>query len=66
MKIFLILFFLGYDDTLTFYQAETFASREQCEQVAQHVSFDSYGDEFAETWAKCVTKDEVAGEFNAR
>ena len=66
MKIFLILFFLGYDDTLTFYQAETFASREQCEQVAQQVDFSVYGDEFAETWAKCVTKDEVAGEFNAR
>ena len=66
MKIFLILFFLGYDDTLTFYQAETFASREQCEQVAQHVDFTVYGDEFAETWAKCATKDEIAGEFNAR
>ena len=66
MKIFLILFFLGYDDTLTFYQAETFASREKCEQLAQNVSFEAYGDEFAETWAKCVTKDEVAGEFNAR
>ena len=66
MKIFLILFFLGYDDTLTFYQAETFTSREQCEQVARHVDFSVYGDEFAETWAKCVTKDEVAGEFNAR
>ena len=66
MKIFLILFFLGYDDTLTFYQAEIFTSREQCEQFAQHVDFSVYRDEFAETWAKCVTKDEIAGEFNAR
>jgi hypothetical protein len=66
MKTFLILFFLGYDGTLTFYQAETFASREQCEQLNAHVNFDAYGDEFQETWSKCLTKDEIAGELNAR
>ena len=66
MKIFLILFFLGYDDTLTFYQGETFTSREQCEQFASHVDLSAYGDEFAETWAKCATNSEIAGEFNAR
>lgn len=65
MKIFLILFFLGYDGTLTFYQAETFASHEQCEQVSAHINFDVYGDEFEKTWSKCLTKDEIAGELNA-
>lgn len=64
MKTLLIFFMINFDGTFTFTKYDEFESKAACEKEV-HKFYNDQSDEFEKSWAKCLTKNEIAGELNA-